>query len=129
MRTKILSTIKENIKLTKKDDTSHSLQRSKIKKDKESLDSIIKAIKEAMDPFDDAMDKKLLFNISTGKATSPEVTDFLLYVKTAGNQQKLDFISDCSSNPDRFEKPIKRNKIINFASQSSTKVLMTKDRK
>lgn len=128
MRTKILTTIKENIGLTKKDDTSHSLQKSKIKKDKESLDSIIKAIREAMNPFDDAIDKKLLFNISTGKATSPEVTDFLLNVKTAGNQQKLDFISDCSSTPDRFEKPIKRNKIINFASQCSTKVLMTKDK-
>lgn len=28
----------------------------------ERLDSIIKAIKEAMDPFDDAIDKELLFN-------------------------------------------------------------------
>lgn len=43
-------------------------------------------------------------------------------------KKKIDFISDCSSNPDRFEKPIKRNKIINFASQCSTKVLMTKDK-
>ncbi|CAG5110081.1 Protein of unknown function, partial [Cotesia congregata] len=119
---------KRNIKLTKKDDTSHSLQRSKIKKDKESLDSIIKAIKETMDPFDDATDEKLLFNISSGKAPSPEVNKFLLNMKIAGNQQKLDFVSDCSSNPDRFEKPIKRNKIINFASQCSTKILMTKDK-
>lgn len=86
MRTKIPTTIKENIRLTKKDDTSHSLQRSKIKKDRGSLDSIISAIKEAMNPFNDDIDKKLLFNISTGKATSPEVTDFLLNVKTASNQ-------------------------------------------
>lgn len=34
MRTKILTSIKQNIGLTKKDDPSHSLQQSKIKKDK-----------------------------------------------------------------------------------------------
>lgn len=128
LRTKIITTIKENIGLTKKDDTSHSLQKSKIRKDKESLDNIIKAIKGTMNPFHDTIDKNQLFNISSGKASSQEVADFLLNVKAAGNQQKLNFISDCSSTPERFEKPIQRNKIINFASQCTTKVLMTKDK-
>lgn len=81
-----------------------------------------------MNPFDDTIDQKQLFNLSTGKAASQEVADFLLNVKEAGSQQKLKFISDCSSAPERFEKPIKRNKIINFASQNITKVLMTKDK-
>lgn len=128
MRTKILSTIKENIGLTKKDDTSHSLQTSKIKKDKKNLDSIIKAIKDMMNPFDDTIDKDILFNISTGKAASEEVADFLLNIKTAGNEQKLNFILECASTSARFDKPIKRNKICNFASQCTTKVLMTKDK-
>ncbi|KAH9637765.1 hypothetical protein HF086_007794 [Spodoptera exigua] len=81
-----------------------------------------------MNPFDDTIDKDILFNISTGKATSKEVADFLLNVKTAGYQQKLNFISECSSTPARFDKPIKRNKIYNFASQCMTKVLSTKDK-
>lgn len=128
MRTKILTSIKQKIGLTKEDDTSHSLQRSKIKKDKKNLQSIIEAIKCTMNPFDDTIDKDTLFNISTGKAASKEVTDFLLNVKTAGSQQKLNFISECSSTPGRFDKSIKRNKICNFASQCMTKVLSTKEK-
>lgn len=41
MRTKILSTCKEHIGLTKKDVTSHSLQKNKIQKDKKGLDNTI----------------------------------------------------------------------------------------
>lgn len=88
MRTKILTSIKQKIGLTKEDDTSHSLQRSKIKKDKKNLQSIIEAIKCTMNPFDDTIDKDTLFNISPGKAASKEVTDFLLN----DSQQKLNFI-------------------------------------
>ncbi|CAH0687786.1 unnamed protein product [Spodoptera exigua] len=124
MRTKILTSIKQNIGLTQKDDTSHSLQQSKIKKDKKNLNSIIEAIKCTMNPFDDTIDKDILFNISTGKATSKEVADFLLNVKTAGYQQKLNFISECSSTPARFDKPIKRNKIYNFASQYAADIFI-----
>lgn len=128
MRTKIITTIKENIGLTMKDDTSHSLLKNKIETDKKSMNNIIQAIRQTMDPFDDTIDGKVLFNISTGKAASDEVADFLLNVKAAGSHQKLNFISDCSSTPERFEKPIVRNKIMNFASQCTGKLLMTKDR-
>ncbi|CAG4986066.1 unnamed protein product [Colias eurytheme] len=83
MRTKILTSMKQDIGLRKKDDTSHSLQQSKIKKDKKTLNNIIEAIKRTMNPFDDAFDKGTLFNISTGKAASKEVADFLVNVKTA----------------------------------------------
>lgn len=81
-----------------------------------------------MNPFADTVDKDILFNISTGIAASKEVADFLLNEKTAGYQQKLNFISESSSTPARFDKPIKRNKISNFAFQCMTKVLSTKDK-
>lgn len=100
--------IKESIGLTKKDDTLHSLQKRKIKKDKKNLDRITEAITDTMNPFDDTMDKDILFNISTDKAVSQEVADF---------------------NFCKFDKPIKRNKTCNFASQCTAKVLTTKDKK
>lgn len=50
------------------------------------MDNIIKGIKETMNPFDVRIDQKQLFNISTGKATSEEVADFLLNVKEAGSK-------------------------------------------
>ncbi|XP_077276997.1 uncharacterized protein LOC143905452 [Temnothorax americanus] len=128
MRTKIISTVKEHVGLSQKDDTSHALQKSRIKKDNESLQSIIETIKNTLNPFVESIDKNVLFNISTGKATSPEVCDFLINVKSVGSQQKLTFISECNSTPKRFEKPIKRNKILNFASQSAVKAQTSKDK-
>lgn len=128
MRTKILTAVKENIGLSKKDDTSHSLQKSKINKDNKNLQSIIQAIKNTMNPFDDNVDKNILFNISTDKAASENVAKFLLNIKTEGHEQKLNFISECNSDSSSFEKPIKRNNILNFASEFATKVLMNKNK-
>ncbi|KAK9876442.1 hypothetical protein WA026_012755 [Henosepilachna vigintioctopunctata] len=128
MRTKILTSIKQNIGLTKKDDTSHSLQQIKIKKDKKNLESIIEAIKCTMNASDDTIDKDTSFNILAAKGVSKKVANFLLNVKTAGDQLKSNFISECSSTPARSDKPMKRNKICNFASQCMTKVLSIKDK-
>lgn len=73
-------------------------------------------MRNTLNPFSDvSIDKNVLFNISTGKAASTEVCDFLINVK-AVNQQKLTFISDCNSIPGKFEEAIKRNKILNFHS-------------
>lgn len=128
MRTKILTAVKENLGLSQKHDTSHALQKSRIKKDKTNLHSIIETIKNTVNPFDNNIDTNVLFNISTGKAASPAVTDFLLTVKSMGNQQKLTFISECNSVSGRFEKLISRNQILNFASQCTSKVLVNKDK-
>ena len=53
---------------------------------------------------------------------------FLLTLKSEGSHQKLNFISECCSVSGRFEKPIRRNKIVNFASQSINKALVNKDK-
>lgn len=99
-------------------------KKAKFRRTKKNLDNIIQVIKETMDPFDE----KLLFNISSGKATSEEAAYLLLNVKAASSQQKLDFITDCSLTPARFQKLIKRNKNINFASQCTTKFFMAKNK-
>lgn len=127
-RTKILSCVKDDVQLSRKDDTSHTLQKNAIKKDRKSLENIIEAIKNTMDPFEDTIDQTVLFNISTGKSASESVTNFLLSAKTIGNEQKLKFISECNMEPERFEKPITRNKILNFASQCAIKVLTNNDK-
>ena len=74
MRTEILTAMKQltamNIGLSQKDDTSHSLEKCKMKKDRKSLHSITETIKHTFNPFDDSIDKNSLFNISTGIAVS-----------------------------------------------------------
>lgn len=70
-----------------------------------------------MNPFDVNIDNNFLFNISTGKATSKCVEEFLLNIKEEGNRARENFITECSLNADRFEQRIQRTKIMNFASQ------------
>lgn len=121
MRTKILSFVKNYVKLAYIDDGSHSLQKSRIAKDRKTLDAIITGIKNTLNPFDATMDKEILSNITSGRAATPEVATFLLNVKFTGCEQKSNFVSECASNPDRFKQSIKKNKILNFESYVSLK--------
>lgn len=116
VRTKIMSFVKAEIGLSQADDTSYTLQKNRIEKDSKTLNSIVETIKKTMNPFSGNVDKDSLFNLSTGKAASLNVTDYLLNVKSLGKEQKLKFISECFENSTRFVRPIPRNKMYNFAS-------------
>lgn len=77
MRTKILTTIKENIGITNKDDSFRILsKRAKFRRTKKSLGIFIR--------------EKYIFlcNITAGKATSEEVANFRLNAKAVGSQQE-----------------------------------------
>lgn len=43
-----------------------------------------------------------------------DTTDFLLNIQENGMEQMKSFIKECSANPNRFDQPIKRNKLNNF---------------
>ncbi|VVC93252.1 unnamed protein product [Leptidea sinapis] len=81
-----------------------------------TLNNIIGTIKKTMNPFSENIDKNSLFNLSTGKAASLNVANFLLNVKSLGEEQKLKFFSECFEDSSRFVRPITRSKINNFAS-------------
>ena len=93
--------------ISKKEDTSGNLKRSKIKKNSEDFQQIITAIEEKMDPFSVDLDKNELFNISSGRAVTHEISASLLKVREIGETAKLGFIKECNEGPSRFEKPIK----------------------
>ncbi|CAG4994332.1 unnamed protein product [Parnassius apollo] len=112
VRTKIMSSVKAEIGLSQADDTSYTLQKNRIEKDSKTLNNIVKT----MNPFSENVDKDRLFNLSTGKAASSNVTDYLLNVKSLGQEQKLKFFSECSEDSTRSVRTISRNKINNFAS-------------
>lgn len=115
VRTKIMSFVKAEIGLSQADDTSYTLQKNRIVKDSKSLNNIVKTIKKTINPFSENVDKDSLFNLSTGKAASSNVTDYLLNVKSLGQEQKLNFFSECFEDSTRFVRSITRNKINNFA--------------
>ena len=83
-----------------------------------------------MNPFDFNSDKNTLYNIGTGKGASTETSDFLLnYKKNRKNYKRTEVIQEVISSPERFEQPIKRQKVRTFASNLGVKKLTSKDSK
>ena len=56
----------------------------------------------------------MLFNISTGKATSETVKTYLLTVPERGRETHKEFVATCMDDPNQFERPIKKEKIASF---------------
>lgn len=71
-----------------------------------------------INPFNDDLNPHELFNLSTGKAASPETAEFLLNARSKGAKQRDQFVEECRGDSNRFERPIKRNKVSNFAAEN-----------
>ena len=69
-------------------------------------------IQETMNPFDVNLDPDKLYNIGTGLAAVNSAQNVLLNAFKNGENVRKKFIEECSQDSRRFEKPIKRQKII-----------------
>ena len=49
------------------------------------------------------LDPSLMYTIGSGKAASPQTTEFLLNVDARGNERQDKFIAECHHNHSRFE--------------------------
>lgn len=78
-------------------------------------------VKGNVNPFATDISKDFLFNISTGQAADENVAEFLLNAEKMGDEQRQQFIKECIEDSNRFERVIKQNKIINFASMQKKK--------
>lgn len=52
----------------------------------------------------------------TDRAVEDGIAKSLLNIENLGNEQHKKFIEECSVDKQKFEKPIKQNKILNFSS-------------
>ncbi|CAG9814704.1 unnamed protein product [Phaedon cochleariae] len=84
-------------------------------------EKFLEAMKSNLNPFSTQLDKDCLYNIKTGKAAPDNVTNFLLNILKDGKELRENFIAECSEKTDRFDKPIKKRKIFNFASIATKK--------
>lgn len=73
---------------------------------------------ENINPFDDSINPRELFNLSSGRAASPEIAEFLLNITSIGAKLRDEFIEECLVDSSRFHRPIKRNTIKNFATEN-----------
>lgn len=90
---------------------------------------MIKGFEESMNPFDEGVADGKLYCVTTGKAASIDVTTDLLAVTEIGMEWKDDFVHECIKNPKRFEQPIKRKKVRNFAQDATKMKVQLKDLK
>ena len=92
IRSTIISYTLEKTGLTKTQDVTAELQKSRIKRDKAQLRAFIDGVKRNINPFSNNLNKEFLYNISTGEAAPEHVIDFLLNVEEKGNKQRENFI-------------------------------------
>ena len=112
----VITHLMEEMGLTRKDDVTQELKKSRIKRNNEDIDKLLMAISSSMNPFTiDPFNIESLFNIETGKATSKETCDFMLNITTEGVKQQNSFINKCVSDTNLFNASITRNKLRTFA--------------
>ena len=107
--------------MTKKEDVSNNLRPHRIHNDHADLNKVIVMIvmiQETINPFDVNLDPDKLYNIGTELAAMNSTQFFLLNVFKNGENEQKKFIEECSQNSLRFKKPIKRQKIISFATKT-----------
>ena len=91
------------------------------------MQRIIESIKSHIDPFSSTTEPTVLCNIVTGRAASSNVADFLLNIQEKGEMKKTQFLKECDVDKQRFDKPIKRTPILNFASDCLKKSQKSKN--
>lgn len=117
VRTAIITHLLESLNLAKMPESSEGQYQSKVFN--RLLQKFSQEIQKNINPFNDDINPTKLFNLISGKAASVETVEFLTNVELNGTKQMKTFIKDCRENGSRFERPIKKNVIRNFAAESS----------
>ena len=82
-----------------------------------------------MNPVDVNLDPDKLYNIGTGLAAMDSTQNFLLNVFKNGENERKKFLEECSQDSRRFEKTIKKQKIISFATETGKQNIAASDGK
>lgn len=114
-RKTIVTHLIEHLQLAELNENSTSAHQNRLFMNQ--VEKFVAEVGKQIDPFKDEMKCSKLFNLSSGKAASDDVTEFMLKVEQNGIQQMEEFIKECETDKNRFLKPIKRNVIKNFTSE------------
>lgn len=121
LRTSIISKLMQSCNIEKTDDVTNDLKKSSIRHDTQKLESLINFFKQCTNPFSNDLAKDKLYNVSTGQSTSDEVYEFLSTVESEGENKRNLFIAESFNEPQRFDRAIQKNKIINFSYKQTKK--------
>ena len=89
-----------------------------MERDKKDVEKIKEYIGSTTNPFKKGVQRDALFNLKTGKQASDSTESFLLNVLSEDEEKRNDFVTDCEEDSTRFERPSKKSKIVNFATEN-----------
>ena len=119
-RSTIVRHLFEKAAIRKDTDPSHELRKSNIGKFQRDLESISNMIETTMNPFaEPLLEDTNLYCLADGKKMPNEVKEDMLNIFHLGNKWKEEFLQQCFQDPARFEKPLHRRKVKNFASAAT----------
>lgn len=104
-------------------DITADLEPSRIQIYEQQVSNFVEIFEKNLNPFDPILGKNDLYNIATGKPVTSEVAGFLLNIEENGDILRKQFTHECVNNEDRFDKPIKKNQVLNFAAAPKKKKL------
>ena len=117
-RSAIIGALLVKAGLIASDDGLKDLKAYRIRKDNENMNELLDTITAHMNPFQMKTDDNL-YCLSSGKSVPAEVKEDLLNCIERGKSWCEEFEKGCQLDPLRFEKPIPRRKVQNFASVST----------
>ena len=101
MRSELVSQVLEIVDLDKVIDGTKELRQTRITKDKDDLEKIKAVIKMTLNPFDEAVNKNVLFNIRTGRTLQRNGGEYLLTIKDEGEKEEMHLLkSVLKDHPD-----------------------------
>ena len=121
MRNKLVNSLLELVDLRYITDGNKELRQSRTEKDKYDLENIKSLLRSTLNPFNCTTEKCVLFNIKTGRQIPKSGDSYLLNVIKISEEKRDAFADECRKNPARFEQPLKRATIHNFASENLLK--------
>lgn len=124
IRASITSFFLDSIGKTKSDDVISSYQSKKFG---ENVKNLLEITRSSINPFDEIVNENGLVNLISGKPTSEEAASFLTNIRETGLKQLQKFKLECNVDPNRIDKPIKRNVIRSFDSLSDRNATVVTD--
>ncbi len=130
-RSEIVGLLLEKAGLKSKEDVTKELRPHRVQKDNADIQKVIDGIKKTMNPFVTSTEEPdvNLYCLTTGKQASEDVRDDLLGCVQKGEAWCAEFKDGSFEDGLRFQKPISRRKVKNFASDAVKTKLTCKDQK
>ena len=121
MKSELVNRLLEIYGMSESSSGHKETQGPRMKRDNRDLSKLKKAITETMNPFDENLNKNILFNIKTGRKANIEAEEYLLNIFNRGLEKRDTFVDACKNDANRFESTITKTKITNFVTDNAIK--------